>query len=84
MPDPSCAVCAVPETVEHCLLVCPQFAAPRQQCAAALDFLGLPLNFAVVLGGDDLGVGPDIVVNKPSTLAATGHFLQAIDSARRL
>lgn len=78
--DPNCAVCAVPETVEHCLLVCPQFAAMRQQCAAALDFLGLPLNFGIVLGADD--VSP--AVKQRSALVATGHFLLAIDSVRRL
>lgn len=80
IPDAGCGVCAVPETVEHCLLVCPQFAALRQQCAAALDYLGLPLNIAIVLGAD--GVSP--ASKQRSALVATGHFLLAIDNARRL
>src|SRR6478672_11510667 len=66
--DPNCVVCAVPETVEHCLLECPQYAALRHNCAAALNFLGLPLNFATVLGCLD-GVGPG---TRRSALAASG------------
>jgi len=78
-PDPNCAACAVPETVEHCLLVCPQFAAARQQCTAALDFLSLPLNLATVLGSEP-GPGPTL----RSALAATGHFLLAVDALQHL
>ena len=81
-PNPSCTVCGVPETVEHCLLFCPQFSAPRQQCSAALDCLRLPLNFAIVLGADD--VQPAVV--QRSALAVTGRFLEALDATgiRRL
>jgi len=79
--DPNCAVCAVPETVEHCLLDCPVFTAARQQCRAALDFLGLDLSFGMVLGAVE-SITP--AERRRSALAATGHFLNAIDSVRRL
>jgi hypothetical protein len=78
--DPNCTVCAVPETVEHCLLECPRYEAPRRECAAALDFLRLPLNFATVLGSV-YDRGPE---QRRSALAATGKFLQAIDNIRKL
>ena len=78
--DPNCDVCQVPETVEHCLLVCPRYAAPRQQCTSALNLLGLQPNLAVLLGADESCPTNSL---RP-TLIATGIFLLAVDALRRL
>src|SRR6185436_14750454 len=78
--DPNCEVCAVPETVEHCLLVCPRYTIARQECAAALDLHRLPLTLASALGSlDDAGPGV-----RRAALATTGRYLLAIDNIRHL
>ena len=82
-PDPNCALCAVPETVDHCLLQCPRYDAPRRECRAALDYLGLPLTLPTVLGSTEAypSQPPDLC---RQALIATGRYLLAIDALRKL
>ncbi|XP_049511203.1 uncharacterized protein LOC125939804, partial [Dermacentor silvarum] len=50
--DPACSVCHTPETIEHILCVCPQYATERRTLKRSVDCLNSrPFSEAKVLGG---------------------------------
>ena len=81
VPSPACDRCKHSiEDVEHVLLHCPTFAAPRAVCSDALSRLNLPMSVSRLIGDpSDL---PHVTAK--ALLAASGHYLLAISNTGRL
>jgi len=78
--DPNCALCHVPETVEHCILHCQRFDNLRTTCKSALLAQNIPFNIATVLG-DTTGLSPALTRH---LLDTTSSYLLGMHAIRRL
>jgi hypothetical protein len=78
-PHTACAAAGTDETIEHLLLHCPLYAAPRATLAAALDSHGQPLSLRTLLN-------PPTLANTQHSLGLfelTDAFLGAVTRTRR-
>jgi hypothetical protein len=81
VPSALCSLCGVPESTEHCLLVCPRYAVARDKCREQLQNLGVAMTIDALLGN------PEVLNSSrelPAALTITGEYLLAINKIRRL